>query len=349
MSVTKSTFGHTPAGQAVDLFTLVNSRGSTAKVTTYGALLTELHVPDRHGRHGNVVLGFHSLPPYLDKHPYLGATIGRVANRIAKASFSLDGVTYNLPANNGPNTLHGGTVGFDRAVWNAQIIESADGPAVRFTHASPDMDQGFPGNLSVQVTYTLTNDNQLRLDYQATTDKPTPINLTNHSYFNLGGPGSGTIYEHQLTLMADHYTPVDATLMPSGQIAPVRGTPLDFTTPHAIGARIHDVPGGYDHNFVINRTGAASDALVLAARLQHSPTGRIMETLTTEPGIQLYTSNFFDGSTTGIGGTYLKHAALCLETQHFPDAVHHPNFASTILRPGQTYRSTTVYKFLTGA
>jgi aldose 1-epimerase len=305
-------------------------------------------MPDRHGRHGNVVLGFDSLKPYLSKHPYLGATIGRVANRIAHAAFTLDGTTYQLPANDGPHTLHGGAVGFDRAVWQSQQIDSPDGPAVKFSHLSPDQDQGFPGNLSVQLVYTLTNDNQLKLDYTATTDQPTPINLTNHTYFNLAGPASGTIFDHMLTLFADHYTPVDTTLIPAGTIAPVRATPLDFTRPHRVGARIHDVPGGYDHNFVINRAGATANALVLAARLHHQPTGRTMETLTTEPGIQLYTSNFFDGSTTGIGGAYLKHAALCLETQHFPDAVHHPSFPSTILRPGQTYRSTTIYKFAIG-
>jgi len=342
MAMVKAGFGQTKNGTPVDIYTLTNDSGTVAKLTSYGAALTELHVADRHGRLANVVLGFPTLDGYLERHPYFGVTVGRVANRIAKGTFTLDGATYKLPINNGPNTLHGGVVGFDQAVWKAEMLHTAAGPAVKFTHQSPDGDQGFPGNLWVTVIYTLTNDNQIRIDYTATTDKATPVNLTNHSYFNLAGAGRGTILEHTLTIAASHYTPSDENLIPTGKIAPVEGTPLDFTKPALVEARIVQA-GGYDHNFVIDR---AAEGLVPAARLVHEPSGRVMETLTTTPGVQLYTGNFLDG-TVGNGGAYPKHSGLCLETQHFPDSVNHPNFPSTILRPGQTYRQTTVYKFLT--
>ncbi len=345
-SVVKSDFGKTADGTPVDLYVLTNAHGLKAKIITYGGIITELHTPDRDGKLADVVLGFDNLPSYLAGHPYFGALVGRVANRIAKGKFTLDGKVYQLAINNGPNALHGGLKGFDKKVWKAEPVEGTDGPGVRLSCSSPDGEEGYPGNLSVTVTYTLTNQNELRIDYKATTDKDTPINLTNHSYFNLAGPGPGDILGHELMLAADQYTPVDATLIPTGEIKPVKGTPLDFTTPTPIGARIDQLkgnPGGYDHNFVL-RSGGKS--LALAARVHEPKTGRVMEVYTTQPGIQFYTGNFLDGKLTGkYGVVYKKHAGFCLETQHFPDSVNHPNFPSVILKPGSTYAQTTVYKF----
>jgi aldose 1-epimerase len=340
-SVKKSSFGKLQDGTPVDLFTLDSGTGAIAKVTNYGTIITELHVPDRHGLMADVVLGFDSIEGYLAGHPYFGCTVGRVANRIAQGKFELDGKTYQLAINNGPNSLHGGLKGFDKVVWKA---EPGEGAAVRFTHQSPDGDENYPGNLDVEVMMTLTPQHELVIEYKAITDQATPVNLTNHSYFNLAG--AGNVLGHELVLKASHYTPSDSDLIPTGEIKPVAGTPLDFTKPTAIGSRFSQLttqPAGYDHNFVIDGGGKS---LVLAARVTEPGTGRTMEVLTTEPGIQLYTANFLDGSLTGKGGRpYGQYSAFCLETQHFPDAVNHPEFPSIILRPGAEYRQKTIYKF----
>ena len=339
----KSPFGRLPSGRTVDLFTLTNANGLVAKVTNYGTILTELHVPDRKGRLSDVVLGFDHLGPYLKRHPYFGCTVGRVANRIAKGQFTLEGKTHSLAVNNGPNHLHGGLKGFDKVVWKAA---PKSGAAVEFTYTSPDGEEGYPGTVAAVVTMTLTDANELRLDYRATTDQPTPVNLTNHSYFNLAGEGD--VLGHELMLAADHFTPSDSTSIPTGEIKPVKDTPMDFTRPRPIGSRLSEltnIPAGYDHNYVLNSGGKAL-ALALAARVYDPKTGRVMEVETTEPGVQLYTSNYLDGSLTGKGGVvYRQYAALCLETQHFPDSVNQPGWPSMILRPGQTYRQTTVHKF----
>ena len=343
--VEKVEFGKTADGKAVALYVLTNGK-STAKVMTYGAILTELHVPDRDGRAADVVLGFDDLEGYIAGNPYFGATVGRVANRIAGGTFSLEGKDYTLAVNNGPNSLHGGTKGFDKVVWAAKPVERPDGPAVELSYTSKDGEEGYPGTLATTVTYTLTGDNALKIEYKATTDKATPVNLTNHSYFNLAGPASGTILGHTLMLAADSYTPGDASMIPTGEIAPVKGTPLDFTAMTPIGARIGQIPGepgGYDHNFVIRADGKSP---ALAAKVREPKTGRVMEVSTTEPGVQLYTGNFLDGKVKGKGGVvYGKNQAFCLETQHYPDSVHHSNFPSTILEPGKTYTQTTIYRF----
>ncbi|MFZ0478051.1 MAG: aldose epimerase family protein [Terriglobales bacterium] len=344
-SVKMSEFGTLQDGTSVQMFTLTNSQGAVAKVITYGATLTELWVPDRTGKLGDVVLGFDNLQGYVGKHPWFGATVGRVANRIAKGKFSLDGHDYSLEINDPPNTLHSGTRGLSRVVWRAEPLHEGHVSAVRFTYVSPDGDGGFPGNLSVAVVYSLTDKNELQIEYVASTDKPTPVNLTNHSYFNLDG--GNDILSHVLYLQADRYTPVDATLIPTGEIQPVKGTPLDFTHPTAIGARIDEMkgnPGGYDHNVVLT----AGTGRRLAARVVAPVSGRQMEVWTTEPAVQFYSGNFLDGTITGKRGiVYGKHAAFCLETQHYPDAVNHANFPSTILRPGSVYRSETEYRFST--
>lgn len=339
-------FGNTPEGQAVDLYVLTNANGLVAKIMTYGALVTELHVPDRDGKLADVVLGFDNLDAYLAGHPYFGCIVGRVANRIGGARFTLDGKEYALAKNNGPNTLHGGLKGFDKVVWKATPLRRSDGPAVRFEYLSPDGEEGFPGNLHVRVTYTLTRDNALRIDYRAVTDKATPINLTNHSYFNLAGEGSGDILSHRLTLFADHYTPADETLVPTGEIGPVAGTALDFTRPKRIGRDIRGFGpeyGGFDHNFVLD---SGRGKLALAARVEERGSGRVMEVYTTKPGIQLYTGNWLDGTLTGKSGVaYGQYHGLCLETQNFPDAINKIGFPSAVLRPGQVYRETTVHRF----
>jgi aldose 1-epimerase len=343
-TVETSRFGSLEDGTTVDMLTLKNARGATAKVITYGATLTELWIPDRNGKLGDVVLGFDKLPGYVENHPYFGATVGRVANRIAKGKFTLDGREYSLEINNPPNSLHSGPKGLSHMVWKAEPLHEPHAAAVRFSCVSPDGDGGFPGKLSVTVVYRLTDDNELQLEYSAKTDKATPINLTNHSYFNLGG--GKDILDEILYLPAERYTPVDATLIPTGEILPVKGTPLDFTKPTAIGARIAEMkgnPGGYDHNYVLsNKAGEFK----LAARVSDPRSGRQMEVWTTEPGAQFYSANFLDGTLTGKGGVaYGKHAGFCLETQHFPDSVNHPDFPSVILRPGGVYRTATTYKF----
>ena len=343
----QSEFGEMPDGTEVKLYTLKNQHGLVAQITNYGAILTELHVPDRNGRAANVVLGFDNLEQYAKGHPGFGATIGRVANRIANGKFTLDGKHYTLALNNGPNHLHGGIKGFDKFVWNSRPLHcTASEVAAEFTRFSRDDEEGYPGNLSVTVIYTLTSKNELKIDYTANTDKATPVNLSNHSYFNLAE--SGDILGHELMLAADYYTPTDETLIPTGEIRNVKGTPMDFTKPTAIGLRFNQLtakPLGYDHNFVLNGGGKA---LALAATVHEPKTGRVMELFTTEPGVQFYTGNFLDGKFTGVGNVvYKQHHGFCLEAQHFPDSVNKPNFPSVILRPGQTYRQTTVHKFST--
>ncbi len=339
----RSVFGKTKDGATVELYVLTNSKGMTAKIMTYGATVTQLIVPDRNGKSGDVTLGFDNLDQYLATQPYFGAIVGRVANRIAKGKFILNGTEYTLAANNGPNHLHGGLKAFDKVVWKAKPVSSAEGQSVEFSYLSVDGEEGYPGNLTCKVVYTLTKDNELKIDYTATTDKPTPVNLTNHAYFNLAGAGTGDVLGHELMLVAQRFTPVDDSLIPSGQITAVKDTPMDFTKPARIGSRINQVKGGYDLNYVLDSGG--SKAPVLAARVHEPKSGRVMEVYTTEPGVQFYTGNFLDGTISGIGGIYKKHSGFCLETQHFPDAVHHPNFPSIILTPGQVYRATTIYKF----
>lgn len=347
--VTRAPFGTLPDGTAADLYTVTNANGIEMRVTNYGGIITSLKVPDRTGQLGDVVLGYDELSGYLTSSPYFGAIVGRYGNRIGGARFTLDGTTYTLLANNGPNALHGGKVGFDKVVWQAEPFTRAGEAGLVFTHIGPDGHEGFPGRLSTRVTYTLTDRNELAFDYEATTDKATPVNLTQHTYFNLAGKGD--VLAHVLTLNADRYTPVDKTLIPTGDLAQVAGTPFDFRTPVAIGARI-DAPhpqiafgGGYDHNYVLNRTG---DGLTSAARVTEPTSGRVLELRTTEPGVQFYTGNFLDGSIVGKGGQrYEKRAAFCLETQHFPDSPNKPTFPSTILRPGSTYKSRTVFAFST--
>lgn len=348
-TLTRQPFGTTPAGEAVDLITLTNARGMKVRVMTYGAIIVSLEVPDRDGALGDVVLGFDSLAGYLGSSPYFGAVVGRYANRIAKGRFTLDGTEYRLATNNGPNHLHGGVRGFDKVVWAAEPFQSDSGVGVILRHVSPDGDEGYPGRLEARVTYTLTDRNELAIDYEATTDRATPVNLSQHSYFNLAG--TGDILGHELMLAADRYTPVDSTLMPTGELAPVAGTPFDFRQPHRIGERIGDdhpqlrYGGGYDHNFVLRRP-TPDTGLALAARLTDPASGRTLEIRTTEPGIQFYSGNFLDGTLTGKGGTVYRHrTGLCLETQHFPDSPNHPDFPSTILEPGQVYRSRTVWAF----
>jgi aldose 1-epimerase len=342
MSVTQQVFGSTATGQPVQLFTLTNSAGMVVKLTNYGGRITELHVPDRRGRVDNITLGFDNLDQYLAPNPYFGATVGRVANRIAGGSFDLDGKSHSLPINNGPNTLHGGPKGFAEVVWRANTSDGPTGCSVSLSYVSRDGEEGFAGNLTAMAVYTLTDNNELRVDFSATADKPTPVNLTNHAYFNLAGAGKGDVLKHELWLAADHYTPVDEHLIPTGEIHTVKNTPMDFTKPTAIGAHLAEVAGGYDHNFVLN---GPFDLNQPFARLHEPTTGRMMEVLTTQPGVQFYSGNFLDGTIKGLGGVYSKHGGLCLETQHFPDAVNRPHFNGFILRPGQNYRQTAVYRF----
>ncbi len=350
-SVKQTTTDARVDGKPVDMFTLTNGRGIEMQVISYGAIIMSLKVPDRAGKTADVVLGFDSPEGYLGPPPppYFGALIGRYGNRIGKAQFTLDGKTYKLVANNGPNHLHGGTRGFDKVLWTAKPNETPDTSSVIFTRTSPDGEEGYPGNLEVRVTYTLNTSNELAVDYHATTDKSTPVNLTQHSYFNLAGHDSGDILGHQLMINGDRYTPVDDTLIPTGELASVEGTPFDFRTPTAIGARIEqDNPQlkngkGYDHNWVLSRR---SDRLSLAARLTDPKSGRTLEIQTTEPGVQFYSGNFLDGSIKGKGGhVYAKRSGLCLETQHFPDSPNKPNFPSAILRAGRPYDSRTVFTF----
>lgn len=353
--VEKKPFGKLADGRPVTLYTLTGPRGLVVEIMDYGASIVSILTPDRAGKIGDVVLGFPNSSKYVEKRAFFGAIVGRVANRIADARFTLDGKTYVLAANNSPGGLpcylHGGNVGFDRVVWQAEPCEIAGHPAVRLRYLSKDGEEGFPGNLNVQVLYSVTPDNGLRIDYEATTDATTPVNLGNHCYFNLRGEGNGTILDHELTLRASRYTPVNKGLIPTGEIDPVHGTPFDFTTPHRIGERINatheqlSLGGGYDHNFVIDRKGAA---LELAVTLYEPTSGRVLEMLTTEPGLQFYSGNFLDGALVGKSGRpYPYRSAVVLEPQHYPDSVNHPKFPSTVLRPGATYKSSTVYRFST--
>lgn len=328
-------------GKQVQLFTLTNGKGTQVKISNYGGTITSWVVADKNGGKSNIVLGFDSLSGYLAKPPYFGATIGRYGNRIAAAKFTLDGQNYTLAANNGKNTLHGGNKGFDKVVWDA--APATDGtPSLTLSYLSKDGEEGYPGNLKSTVKFTLTADNELQLEYNAETDKATPVNLTNHSYFNLSGDVSKGILGHTLWIDADRYTPVDTTLIPTGELKPVKGTPFDFTTPHTIGERIAQVPGGYDHNFVLNKKGGD---MPLVAWVQDSTTGRKLEVYTTEPGLQFYSGNFLDGTIKNRDGQPIpKHGALCLETQHFPDSPNQPSFPSTILKPGEKYHTVTRYK-----
>lgn len=345
--ITKQPFGRTPEGTPVELYTLSNG-SMVVKITTYGGIITEIHAPDRDGKLADVVLGFDNLDGYLKGHPYFGALVGRVGNRIAKGKFSLDGKEYTLAVNNGPNALHGGLKGFDKQVWTAkEITPEAGGVGIQLTYNSPDGEEGYPGALQAKVTYTLTQDNRLRIDYEATTDKATPINLTNHTYFNLAGHDSGTILGQEIQIDADRYTAVDDTLIPTGELPSVVGTPLDFLQPHAIGERIQQMKGdpvGYDHNMVLN--GGQTDEPRRVVTVTDPKTGRVLTMATTEPGVQFYSGNFLDGTNVGKGGAvYRQYNGFCLEAQHFPDSVNQPSFPSTILRPGETYRQTTVYQF----
>ena len=347
--IIKTSFGLLPDGGAVDLFLLTNDNGMRASITNYGGIVTSLTAPGRNGLLADVVLGFDNLDHYLAGHPYFGAIIGRYGNRIANGTFTLDGETYALARNNNSNHLHGGVVGFDKALWSAQPQSVPEGPRLRLTHVSADGEEGYPGRLDLTVDYALTHDNELRVEYRATTDDPTHVNLTNHSYFNLAGPGGGDILSHEVLINADHFTPVDEGLIPTGEIRSVEGTPMDFREPATIGARIDTddeqlrFGSGYDHNFVLN---SVDRELSLAARVIEPTAGRVMEVLTSEPGVQFYTANFLDGSLTGKGGTaYGRRCALCLETQHFPDSPNKPEFPTTVLRPGEVYESTTVYRF----
>jgi aldose 1-epimerase len=346
-AVTRAAFGNLPDGTAIERFTLTNASGDSVDVITYGGIITSVNVRDRDGKRDDVVLGHDTLADYLSDNAYFGAIVGRYANRIGGARFTIDGRVYELNANNGPNSLHGGLRGFDKVVWTAEPIQAAGAAAVKLTHVSPDGDEGFPGALSVSVVYTFNDRGELAIDYQAATDKPTVVNLTNHSYFNLSGEGSGDVLGNVLTLYADTYTPVDTELIPTGRIEPVEGTPLDFRAAATIGSRIRDatligLAKGYDHNFVINRSG---DGEVKAAEVFDPRSGRVLEVFTTEPGVQLYVANHQDGNVGKSGHVYNQYAAFCLETQHYPDSPNKAEFPPTILRPGETYRSRTVYAF----
>lgn len=340
MTIQEQPFGTTRDGKAVDVYTLTNAAGMTVRVMTYGATLIGVEVPDRAGKRENVTLHLNSFAEYASGHPCFGSICGRYANRIAKGRFTLDGVQYTLATNNGSNHLHGGKVGFDKVVWKAEPKEQPDSVSVALSYVSPDGEEGYPGNLTAAITYTLTADNQLKMEYTAATDKPTVVNLTNHAYWNLAG--SGDILGHELTINADRYLPVDETQIPLGELRPVEGGPMDFRKPMTVGSRIAEVAGGYDHCYVVNKT--ATEEPSLAARVFAPKSGRLMEVFTTEPGVQLYTANGLNLSKPS-GVRYGKHYGLCLETQHFPDSPNQPQFPSTVLRPGQTYMQLTVHKF----
>ena len=343
----KSSFGRMPPGQEVEQFILRNTNGMIVKLISYGATITQVLIPDQKGALTNVVLGAETLEAYVQGFPAAAAVIGRVANRIAKAQFTLDGKEYRLAANNGPNHIHGGKVGFAKVVWQARALPVEPGRAsVQFSYFSKDGEEGYPGNLKVSVTYTLTDKNELLLEYEASTDKATPINLTNHAYFNLAGYGD--ILDHELWLDAENYTPADEALIPTGSISSVKGTPLDFTKPTAIGARIEQLKpkmNGYDHNFILKGAGQVT---VVAARARDPKSGRTVEMRTTEPGLQIYTGNHLNGVKSIGGVVFSKHGGFCLETQHYPDSIHHPQFPSTVLQPGKTFKSTTIFVFGSG-
>lgn len=333
-------WGHLEDGQVVKLFTLTSQTGLEIKLTNYGGIITSIKTPDKDGSYDNIVLGYNSLEEYLNKSPHFGALTGRVANRIAKGEFELNDKKYELAINNGPNHLHGGIKAFDKRLWNAETINNPQAPGVKLSYLSKDGEEGYPGNLNAEVIYTLKGDS-LVIEYTATTDKATPINLTNHSYYNLAG--EGTILDHILTLNASYYTPVDSTQIPTGEIKPVKGTHLDFREPHVIGKLIDKVPGGYDHNYVIDKE--QKGALVFTALIEHPESGRMMKVFTEEPGVQLYTGNNLDGTLRSGDWIFEKHSGLCLETQHFPDSPNQPHFPSTILQPDETYNTKTIMVF----
>ncbi len=339
-------------GEEVMLFTLTNANGMEVKITNYGGIITSVVVPDRDGNMDNVTLGFTTLDEYVEGHPYFGNITGRYANRIARGTFDIDDENFYLALNNGPNTLHGGEKGFDKVVWAAEEVTGDGEVGVKLSRLSPDMEEGYPGNLDVEVTYSLTDNDEIRIDYHATTDEPTHVNLTNHAYWNLAGDGAGSTGNHELTLMASNYTPVDANLIPTGEIAPVAGTPLDFTSPHSIGERVRDdfeqlvLGRGYDHNFVLDRPSPDDTTLILAARVVDPKSGRTLEISTTEPGIQFYSGNFLDATEIGAAGKmYRQGDGFALETQHYPDSPNQPDFPSTLLEPGAEFNSTTIYAF----
>ena len=346
-SITQQIFGQMPDGRNVELYTLANDHGVEARIMNYGGTLVAMRVPDRNGVHADVVLGFDEFAPYLSQHPYFGSLIGRYANRIAGARFTIEGKTYRLSANEGRNHLHGGRIGFDKILWDANPGKSSDAPQLVLSHFSGAGEEGYPGNLSVRMTYTLTAQNELHLDYSASTDQATFINLTQHSYFNLAG--AGTIHDHLLRLAAERYLPIDAELIPLGEQRSVRGTPFDFTSARSIGSEISSdnvqlqLAGGYDHCWVLTQQSGACD---LAAELYEPMSGRALRVFTTQPGIQVYSANFLDGSIQGKqGARYPRHSGLCLETQHFPDSPNQHSFPTTLLRPGETHREMTVYRF----
>ena len=349
ISISKAPFGTTKDGKAVDIYTLRNARGLTAKVITFGAIIYSLEAPNKNGRFDNVTANCASLTDYEDRSPCFGAVIGRYANRIAKGKFSLDGHQYSLPLNGGANHIHGGPRGFDKQVWKAEPIQGSDFAGLKLTYASKDGENGYPGNLRATVTYELNNENEWKMDYSATTDETTPVNISNHAYWNLAGVYSGSVLNQVLTANADRYLLADETLIPTGEIVPVEGTPLDFRKPHTIGERIDQIKekqfnGGYDHCLVLNHKSPGD--LTFATKLNDPKSGRTMEVFTTEPGVQIFSANFGPGAFTGPGGySYPRHLGLCLECQHYPDSPNQASFPSTILRPGQTYHSTTVHKF----
>ena len=345
--ITATPFGADSSGAPVKLFTLRNASGATATICNYGGLVTSLKMPDKRGQFGDVVLGYDNVADYIKSSPYFGALVGRYGNRIALGQFTLDGKQYTLATNNVPNSLHGGVKGFDKVMWSAKCYQSADGPSLELTYLSHDGEEGYPGNLSVTAVYTLTDDNSLKLVYTATTDKATVLNLTHHSYFNLAGKGD--ILNHSVMIPADKFTPVDSTLIPTGELKPVAGTPFDFRTPTTIGARIGQDDDqlkfgkGYDHNWVINKP---TGEMGLMARVTEPASGRVLEVYSAEPGLQFYSGNFLDGTLTGKGGwVYQFRNAFCMEPQHFPDSPNQPSFPSVVLRPGETYHNTIIYKF----
>ncbi len=349
MEIEKHAFGKMANGTPVELYTLTNANGLEAKITNYGGIVVSLLVPDRDGKLGDVVLGYETLEEYIENNPYFGTLVGRYGNRIARGKFTLEGIEYTLAQNDGENHLHGGLKGFDKVVWKADAVRGKNSVGLKLTYLSKDGEEGYPGNLSVTVVYTLTNDNELKIEYTAVTDKVTIVNLIHHGYFNLAGAGLGDILGHELMIKADRFTPVDKGLIPTGELRSVKGTPMDFTRAVAIGARIDQAAeqlvlgGGYDHNWVLNN---GDGSLALAAKVYEPTTGRVMEVYTTEPGIQFYSGNFLDGSITGKGGkVYEYRYGFCLETQHFPDSPNKPDFPSTVLKPGETYTTTTIYTF----
>jgi len=346
MELERKPYGTTPEGNQIDAYTLTNSAGISVGLITYGCIITSVQTPDKNGKIGEITLGFDSLEGYLPRHPYFGALVGRFANRIAAGKFELEGKQYTLACNEkGANHLHGGTVGFDKRIWAAEQLREKDAVGVRFSYTSPDGEEAYPGRLEVTVTYSLNEENELRLDYRAETSKATPLNLTNHTYWNLSGPGSGTIYDHLLTVNGSRYLAVNEQLIPTGEILPVEGTPLDFRKQKAIGRDINQLPVGYDHCFVLDRQG---DRLEPLARVVDPASGRGIELSTTKPAVQLYTGNYLDGIRGAGGRIFDRHTALCLETQYYPDAVNHSNFPSAVLRPGETYAHTTVHRFFAG-